>query len=723
MKMGMAMSMQDNENGTDAEGTMEMPETIERALEMLATELIPLRSEAVSARLSSGIEARWRYAEEAIDGENASAPKPLKPSGLDQSFVLMPQPRADRWARSTAVYNITAPYTLLAAKRPHEMLFPTDARSWELRRTPRTSVDEIRDWLRANAQRPEDLQLVAGIVEGLTLEREEEIERAQDQIDDWLRESPEPFVDVAEALLYDAARLGVGVLKGPVPLLSASGASQPGVLLLSPWSLYPAKGCGEDIQKGNYIWEREEISTRLLREKMAQSEMGWIADALEDVIAEGPKTFVAGEMQDSKVFELWHFQGEVSLQMLAACGCDMTGLEEKRVWANITLCNDRIVRVGRAPLQQRFTYCALPWRKRHGFWAGIGVPEDLEDIQRSLNSQLRNLNDNSALSAVPQIVVWKGMIEPVDGSFDLAPGKTWNVNVDSGDALLPHVKNAIFTIEIPSRLDELRANVQLFLSLAEQVTGISGVALGLTQPTSVGGGQIQMNASGFYSRRIARNWDAFVLRPLVQSFVQWLADFGPVPVKDVTVSVFGSTVLVERDLQAQAVMAAVQLAANPIYGQDPEKMMEQWLLSNKFDPAKTRMGPDRRAQIEALIASQQQGSGAPAPQVQSATIRAQALTQQAQIEAQSDQARLAGQLEDSARKRAHEKDLKVLQAKMDLLSYAAQKGIDLQAAQHELENVTFPGKLMESELSAPALPVKPEMPGAAGGAEAQHGQA
>ena len=209
-----------------------------------------------------------------------------------------------------------------------------------------------------------------------------------------------------------------------------------------------------------------------------------------------------------------------------------------------------------------------------------------------------------------------------------------------------------------------------------------------------------MNASGFYSRRVARHWDAYILRPLIQAFVQWVKDLTDLALAEVNVAVYGSTTLVERDLQAQAAMQAVQLAANPIYGHDPEKMMDQWLLSNKFDPAKSRMSPERKAELQALIKATMEQEPMPAPQVQSAQIRAQALSNQAAMEAQSDQLRTMGQLEDAARNRQHQKEMQILGAKIDLMNYAAKKGIDLKTAEGEFARLRVPEKLIDSDLAS-----------------------
>ena len=696
------MLEQDIETSGEVETELSLLEALkETVLSGLSMQLTSFRNDAVSARIESGIEEIWRYVDQTMESRDFAGVGAKNKVSKDSLLRgLSPkQDKAPAWKRSTAFFNITSPYVVLAAKRVHEILFPTDMRSWELRRTPRTDLDELALWLKEVAS-PEELPTIAGIIQGLSLEREEQIAIVQDQIDDWLKESPMPFVDVAEEVIYDAAALGVGVVKGPVPVISEGGRMQPGIFRVSPWDLFPSRNCGNNIHNGDYIFEREPISERLLRENLEKADLGWLPDQLLLALESGPRSFAPSEYVQGNIFELWHFQGEVPLKALQLCGCAALEDGEGKAWANVTLCNDRVVRIGRAPLQERFTYQALPWRKRPAFWAGVGIAEDNADVQSAVNAQLRNLLDNSALSAVPQLVTWDGVIAPVDGSFEIAPGKEWRVTVDATDPLAAKVKDAIFTIEIPCRLNELRDNTNFLLSLSEQITGISGVVMGLQQPLSVGGGQIQMNASGFYSRRVARHWDAYILRPLIQAFVQWVKDLTDLALAEVNVAVYGSTTLVERDLQAQAAMQAVQLAANPIYGHDPEKMMDQWLLSNKFDPAKSRMSPERKAELQALIKATMEQEPMPAPQVQSAQIRAQALSNQAAMEAQSDQLRTMGQLEDAARNRQHQKEMQILGAKIDLMNYAAKKGIDLKTAEGEFARLRVPEKLIDSDLAS-----------------------
>ena len=675
----------------------------------LAADLCRLRTEAISARAASGIEEAWQWCVMSFSGEDEITSDAGSAGSKGVGGTLMVRPPAVKQNRSTAVLNITAPAVEFAGWAILQLAAPTEKQRWGLVATPMTDVDEALAYLAKLP--PEQVEMLRGALTQQKLTSQEEIAAVEKQIKDWFAESPVPFRDVLLRLFEDAPRMGSGVLKGPVPMMGEKGI-QPGFRVVAVENIFPAPDCGEDIRNGSYLFERSYMSKRQLMEKGKPEAMldGWLPDAVLEVVAEGPKPAegVAG-MSAIKEFELWHYHGVVPRLLLELSGVEWEsaeGDETGETWACVTLVNKTVVKVGPAPLENEIPYHLLKWRKRwineREFWAGRGIAEEGEPIQRSATAHLRNLNDNSALASVPQRVHWKGALTPMDGSYEWSPGKDWFVeNKEFSLDGIKTVQNAFQFIEVPAHLAELRANIQLDLQLFQKITGIDDMVMGHTEAQSVGGGQMRLNAAAHLPRRVKAYYDASILRPAVALSVKWIRKYKAeeLPLGEVTVSIEGSATEIKRDVQAASLIQAINLATNPVFGQDPALLMEKYLEGNEFDPERTKLSPEREQHLsELMAAAAKEGDGGSAQAqaaVQSAQLRAQALTTQGQLRAQSHALETQATMENAARDRAHDEQMLVLQMKLELLQYAQKKGIDLRVAQQELEAVTLPMKAIE----------------------------
>lgn len=658
----------------------------ESVLPGVAQKLLGLLKEARNARVASGIEGRWAYAEDAYNGEDEATKgraRVLKPSAPGAPFTVS-KAASDGWQRSVAFLNITRPYVDVAAARVAEMLVPNDERSWELRPTPKKEIEIVAPVV----EQIEDPELLQEAAEMLSAEFERvdrSVADAQKQIDDWLNESD--WNPLVRKLIHDAARVGTGVVKGPVSV-EVEGRAQPGVRLVKVQNLFPSPDCGDDLQNGDYVFEREEMSRRLLREKIGQEESGWIRDSILACLKEGPKGADSAAVDPNakaRPFVLWHYQGEIDVDALLECDCPVPDEAGAKAWAHITLCGDYIVRVATAPVQGEFTYRTLAWQRRDGFWAGIGVAEQLETPQRGLNGAIRNLFDNAALSALPQIVYWKNVLNPVNGRFEIKPGKVWQVADD--ERPISDVKNAILAIEIPSRQPELMQIVSLMRDLAQETTGLPLVVMGTGSTGAVGSDQLQTNAATIVLRRLAKEFDSSITDPLISAFYRWIREYGVLDVPEAVVDARGSSVLVERDIQAQALIQMVQLSKDPTYGIDPKLVAAEWMRSQKFDPKRVALSPEREQELSALLSQPDEKAQAA---VESAQLRAEALTQQGQMKAEAAIAQQELKIADAERERQHDKVMLDLEYRYKLIEYAMQRNIDLATAQREIAEVQTP---------------------------------
>ena len=656
----------------------------ESVLPSIVNELCRMRTEAVNGRAASGIEDKWEYAEKAYNGQDEATEartKMYKPGAPDSGFIAVPPAT---WKRSTAFLNITRPYTDSSASRIIEMIMPTDERNWELENTPKLDSDELLQDVEHLP--PEGVKRLMEMIQESTARATQSLMETQKQIDDWLTESD--WRGTCTDTINNAARIGTGVIKGPVPM-NIKGKIQPGSKVIEAQNCYPDPHCGEDIHDGEYFWEREDITRRKLRKKRQMVSAGWLSNEINACLDEGPKSYNGMQLTkygkpQTNMFELWYYQGELKTKALVECGCTVPPGVGNYVWANVTLCNDKMVRISLAPVQDRFTYDVFRWQKRKGSWTGIGVGEQLETCQRGLNAGIRNIFDNAALCALPQLIYWQGKIIPLNGRYELEPGKSWKVDDSDGTITFTDVKNAILTIEIPSRIPELLQIVDLMRNVSQETVGLPLIMQGLSSTGAVGSDQIQTNAGNTVLRRLAVEFDVRLTIPHLTAYYNWIRDFNVLAAPESTIKARGSSVLVERDIQAQALIQMVQLARDPIYGMDPELVAEEWVRSQKFDPRKLKLSEQRRKELSELLSQPDEKAQAT---VESAKLRASALMQQTQTEATVKQQRSVLEAQSAERDRQHDQVMLDLQFKYELIKYAMERKIDIATALEQLNEV------------------------------------
>lgn len=614
----------------------------------LTQALIDKRTKAVEYREQLGIEQEWEDCEDAYEGiddanretEQTASARTVKPRSDGGPITARPRTTT----RSTVFLNITRPYTDAAAARVADMLLPTDDRNFALRPTPIPQLSEQQHRMLMQSLQQRQMQQampgqgmpmaqvidIAAFLKAKEEDANQRASRAQTRIDDWLVEWQ--YHAEARKVIEDCAKLGTGILKGPVPTrrkrskvdqgpdgsleLSIVKEIGPNSVRVDPWSIYPDPSCGEDIQNGSYLFERELLSARQLRELIGQP--GYITEAVKESLKEGPSKINVTEhnrsTKDDDRFEAWYFYGQISesdLESLTPAGRGTTD-DEEFVDVVCTIVNDHIIKVAPSHLDSGdFPFDVMPWQRRQGMPFGIGVAKQINVPQRMLNAATRNMSDNSGLSGAPQIVMFKGVVEPADGVMELVPRKLWLADPNQN---INDVKNAFVSIEFPSRQPELMAIIQFALKIAEDVTGLPMLMQGNqgAAPDTVGGMTILNNNSNTVLRRIARLFDDNITEPHMRRYYEWIMLYGEEDEKgDFVIDARGSTALVERDIQQQALLSMGQLVTNPAFGADPKAWFREMLKAQKIDP-KTIMlteeasAQQQQAQAQAMQSEQEQ---------------------------------------------------------------------------------------------------------------------
>lgn len=687
------------------------------------------RDEAVKGRQASGIEEVWAEDEDAyqgIDDANRDTAKAYKPMSVTGTPTFSTR-RNDDDNRSTILLNITRPYVDAASARVGDMLLPTDDRNWAIKPSPLAQEVQPPQMpsagltgqpplpsagpLPPTGAPPGSAPMAPMSAPPVPVDPQEAIqkaarvaaEKAQQQIEDWHVECQ--YHAEMRKVIEDCSRLGTGILKGPFPVkkkkmavLNAEGGTEivmeekinPASKRVDPWRFYPDPACGEDIHSGSYVFEQDDISGRKLRD--LKGIPGYDDTQIDKVLEEGPgkKYIQAGKAPsvyevDCDTFDIWYFHGDLNKDDLD--GIQIAGLKEADipdvVHAVITLVNDCPIKVHLNPLDEGdYPYDVMPWQRRAGHWAGIGVARQIRAPQKMITSATRNMMDNAGISGGPILGIRQNAVRPMDGKWNLSPRKQYWINEN---AEVRSIKEAIDAIIIPSNQPEMVNIIQFALQMAEQVTGMPLMMQGMqgSAPDTFGGQQLFQNNASTVLRRIARNYDDYITEPHIRRYYAYLMESGEDDSMkgDFIIDARGSSALVEREIQNQQIMQMGNLVGNPAFGLSPRKWMTEFLKSQRLDPDRFEMDDDEKK----ALAQQQPPM---APQVQAAQIRAQvdlkrtemqnnALLQRAKMDQDRDTVYVQAETRRDQINAVMRKEELLLKREIAFLTLQIQKGISV----------------------------------------------
>lgn len=460
-------------------------------------------------------------------------------------------------------------------------------------------------------------------------------------------------------ILFDAARLGVGILKGPVPKIKSSMALTKGdnndkesdpedykkpkkikvkyedkiiptCVWVNPWKIYPDPTCGEVIAEGAYCFELDHLTDKGVRD--LAKEPGYIGWKIEEVLEEGPDgpeakarenggegDITGKEDQTKGRYDTWYYYGTLKRKDFA-CICMMADPEWTEesagmsppsnddrdvVDAIVTMINDHVVKAALAPLDSgKIPYKNFSWKRRPGHWAGIGIAEQMMPAQKMLNGAVRSMMNNAGKSAGSQIVIDQKAVRPADGQWNLTPDKVW---YKSGEEVQGPIDDVFKMYEIPNVTEQLMKIVQLAMQIAEDTTSITlsstgGAQKQASQPGTFGGAQIQDSNQNQLLRSIGYSYDDCITEPVVEDMYEYLLMDDEVPDNekgDFEIDAHGSIVLVEKAIQDQTIAQMGQLVTNPEFEIDPAKWATQMIKMKKLDPTDFKYTPQQLAAKQA----------------------------------------------------------------------------------------------------------------------------
>ena len=674
------------------------------------------RKDAIEGRAASGIETIWQEDEDHYNGED-DATRGTWSKGKNTTDGLTEAKRKAQ-TRSTVFLKITRPYCDSAAARVADMLLPTDDRNWALRPTPLPQmieatkdmrpVDEvvpqavaqkrgimgaIKGMFNPQQQQPERVPTVGEVAKQAMDKAQAASDAAQDQIDDWLTECR--YHAEVRKVIEACTRIGTGILKGPHPAKKTSRAVsqtdqgwtvdvvseiKPESKEVSAWNFYPDPACGNDIHKGSYVFEVDDITARGL---IALKGQGYIDEMIDLCVDEGPTNPLDGTRKNAPdrktaekdLFQIWYFNGHVSKQNMEAAGCKCG--DKDFYPCIVTMVNDRVIKVSMSQLNSgEFPYDVMVWQAKTDHWAGVGVSRQMRECQKGANAAIRNIHDNAGLAGGPQIIVDRTKIIPANGRWEMVPRKVWWTK-DGADMV--DVTKAFTFVTVPMLQEQLMPLLQFWLKEAEDVTGLPMLIQGQQgkAPDTVGGMTMLNNNATSVLRRIARTFDDRITEPHIGRYYEYLLLHckNNDAKGDFTIDARGSSALIERDMQSQQLMQMVGMSLNPAYGLDPEQVMSEVLKGMRFDIKRLVLSDEKKQQMA-------QQPPPKAPQVEVAEIREKGALERKMAE-------LKAQAEQGDANRAIDLEMKRVDERLAMAGISAEEQRDLQKHKVDLASLTM----------------------------------
>ncbi len=667
--------------------------TIDR-LDAIGKALATSKNEAVSFRETCGIEDTWAMCEDSyagIDDANRNehhANRWIKPTTMDAP-VTMNRAHAANQAdlRSNAFVRLTTRYVDAGSAKVGEILIPIDGKAFSFTPTPvpeliegRGNKEQVKspsgeplerhltaEEIKASPQTPQAGGTVPLTYDDLAKERmafaTEKSKRAETQIFDWMVECGHPFE--MRKVIFDAARLGVGIIKGPFPDQRKYVSLENGQVVIkykvvpvdkwvNPWYIYPDPACGEDIRKGDFIWEKDFFTERQVRELKGLP--GYIDSQIDLVLEQGPtkaniQTKNPSDVERKNPYVIWFFHGMMKKEDFEAVNPSAAESQSsEKVAVIVTMINDIVIRGALNPLQSGdIPYHAVPWIRRPGFWAGTGVAEQLFTPQRIVNAGTRSLLNNAGISAGPQIAINRRCITPANGDYRLHSHKLWYLSEEGSP---DDIRKAFATFDIANVGDSIYKIVEYGMRLAEESTSIPLVTQGMsgkTTPETLGATQLQDNNANQLLRYIGYSFDGYVTEPIVKQYYEYLLLDPTVDDEkkgEHTIHAHGSVALVERAIQDQTIAQMTPLAQDPQFGVNPKKWFAVLAKSKRLDPTEFQYTKEEQEAIDAQPKPQ-------APAIEVAKIKAEML----KMQLQANQAR--GEQEDALARELAELDAQI----------------------------------------------------------------
>lgn len=496
--------------------------------------------------------------------------------------------------RSQVFVNVTREKTDAWAAQMGDMLFPVDDKNYGIAPSPDPKLSMMAKSVVMDGDGDEQPSSEAQVATQILAKAQAAAAAMEKTIDDQLIACD--YNAESRRMLHYAAKIGTGILKGPIvesaikqawlPGDDGSWAVEivkdlkPGARCVLPWDFVPDMSATR-FADCEFVYEREYMTKKELRKLLNLESMGFIPEQVEKLLAQDPFNtrtryaefvdqirYLCGlnpTNQDSR-YEVWTYHGPVPLDVLQFAGVDTEGLKGRECDGVVIFSGDVVLKVTINPMDtMEWPYSVYVCEPDEGSIFGLSMPYLMRHPQRIINSAWRAMLDNAAKTVGPQVVVNKRLITPSDGSWEATPFKVWEMDSNQNFA---EVQKAFGVFHFDSRQGDMANILQLALSLLDREAGVPMISQGeqgQVTPT-LGGMSMLMNAANAVRRQQVKEYDDNITKPMIRRFYNWNMQFGDdAAIKgDFEVQARGTSALLVKEIQtAQLTQILDKYSQNP----------------------------------------------------------------------------------------------------------------------------------------------------------------
>lgn len=550
--------------------------------------------------------------------------------------------------------NITRNKVDSGAARMIKLLLPNGEKNWGTQPTPIPELAAKLGSTRAVALN-DTTETTEGDVAAAEMHKITEASEAMaSEIEDQLAESN--YDAIQREVIYDACRLGTGVLKGPIMIgderrvwgVDESGQQalqvirdiEPRSKRVNPFYWFPDMSATR-AEEREYDFELSFMTRRGVQDLKKYPH--YKSEQVDKVLKMKPKDTqdnkhgflqqiqaITGEnstFEDNR-YHCIEYYGPIRREWLVACGCPESDIDEDEPepYGLMLIIGGHVVLADVHPMSRgESIYDFFNWEKDDGSVFGLGIPDQMRTEQAICNAAWRMTMDNGGLATGPQIIVDKSVIKSANNDYEMKPRKVWEFEDDMMSGKKP--QDAIYVFDIPSRLGDLMAIYDKSRAMADETTSLPMIAQGeqgsgITKTYQ--GMALLMESANIVIARAVKSFDDSITTPHISRYYDWNMEFNPKPeIKgDIKVVAKGTTALLQRESRMVEIQNLIQIAGTmfaPIANM--EKIFEEYLKLNDFDP-------------DEYINQQQQADPNAPPSPEDQAIQAQQQDQQMRIDIQ-----------------------------------------------------------------------------------------
>jgi len=389
------------------------------------------------------------------------------------------------------------------------------------------------------------------------------------------------------SFVFDMALYGTGIFKGPFlvdkeyPKWDAKGVYTPvidqsaEVSYVSIWDFYPDPDSRNMMEAEDAI-QRHKLSKVQLRE--LKKRPGFRDKSIEQVIDMGPNYIPmdweahikdSGTYSDIERYQVLEYWGSIDKKMAEENGLELPkelkAKDKDTIQVNAWVCNGIVIRlILNIFTPARIPYYSCPYELNPYSFFGIGVAENMEDSQLSMNGFWRLAIDNAVKSANVILEIDTTNLK-AGQDLTLFPGKVFER--EGGQP-----GTAINAIEIPNRSQEAMMLFDRARQLADESTGIPSYSHGDTgvqgMTRTASGMSMLMGAAQENIKAVVRNIDDYLLVPLGRAMFAFNMQFKydtieyPKYIGDLEVVARGTESLMRDEVRSQKLLQFLQVTNN-----------------------------------------------------------------------------------------------------------------------------------------------------------------